>query len=472
MSNQRQQAFERLLQLAASPGSHRLPSIRTLAADWGVSPRTVQLAVQQAVQQGQLETRPGSGIWPKGHLPKLAPPVPKLDAIRLAQRIGDEIRMGKHESNRPLPSPKDLAKQTNAHPATIRKAFGLLEAQDLAQRQGRVWKVKIPHSAAHNSTPIVLCIGAADPSGNLLIESDREWDFWREIQLEAIRCGLEPRLLAWNDTPLPLDQRCFGAIVSNWHMPTCDPILDELLRARIPSSVWTATEENLPGKRYQDVRGMWFHNLAHGREVGRIMGEYVSRLSHRKIAWISPFHGSIWSPNRLEGLKSALKPGIEIVEAVHGWGSEWDLQAPIAWAPETLRRVDLEGLDGLQDPDALRRPLAEALTRQRSLEIFGPTLEHALGSGATLWVAGSDLIARWCLHWLARRGIEVPRDLAMVSFDDTRDASRLNLSSLRFDVQSMARAMIRQILSSKQEHKRVTRYAGFVVERESTRRAG
>jgi len=36
----------------------------------------------------------------------------------------------------------------------------------------------------------------------------------------------------------------------------------------------------------------------------------------------------------------------------------------------------------------------------------------------------------------------------------------------------MARAMIRQVLSSKQEHKRVTRYAGFVVERESTRMAG
>lgn len=472
MPDQRQRILHKLEQLAQSLGTARLPSIRALAATWSVSPRTVQLAVGLAVQQGLLETRPGSGIWAKGRLPKLAPPAPKLNAARLAQQLADEIQSGKHESNHPLPSPKDLAKRTNAHPATIRKALGLLEAQDLAQRQGRIWKVKIPHGTTRTSTPVVLCIGAADPNGNLHIESDREWDFWREIQLEALRCGLEPRLLAWDESPLPLDHRCLGAIVSNWHMPTCDPILDELLRARLPTSVWTATEEALPGKRYQDVRGMWFHNLAHGREVGKIMGEYVSGLSHRKIAWISPFHGSLWSPNRLEGLKSSLRPGIEVVQAVHHWASEWDLQVEIAWAPETLRRVDLDGLDAFQDPDALRRPLAEELTRLRSLEIFGPALEHALESGATLWVAGSDLIARWSLHWLQSRGIRVPRDLALVGFDDTRDASRLNLSSLRFDVQNMARAMIRQVLSSRQEHKRVTRYAGFVVERESTRRAG
>lgn len=472
MPNQRQRVFQQLLQLASSLGGRQLPSIRALAADWGASPRTVQLAVQQAVQQGALETRPGSGIWPKGHLPKLAPPVPKLNAVRLAQQIADEIRAGKHESNRPFPSPKDLAKQTNAHPATIRKAFGILEAQDLAQRHGRVWKAKLPHGSTRTSAPVVLCIGDTDTNGNLRIESDREWDFWREIQMEALCCGLEPRLLPWNGTPLPLDHRCFGAIVSNWHMPTCDPILDELLRARLPTSVWTATEESLPGKRYQDVRGMWFHNLAHGKEAGIAMGQFLSSTGHRKIAWISPFHGNLWSPNRLDGLKSSMGKDVEVFEAVHDWESEWDLQVQIAWAPETLRRVDLEGLDGLHDPDALRRPLAEALTRQRCLEIFGPKLEQALASGATLWVAGSDLIARWSLHWLARRGIAVPRDLAMVSFDDTRDASRLNLSSLRFDVQSMARAMIRQVLSSKQEHKRVTRYAGFVVARESTRREG
>lgn len=472
MAEPQHEILQNLRDIANVPGRGRLPSIRAMAATWGVSPRTVQLAVHRAVEEGLLETRPGSGIWPKGHLPKSAPPVPKLNASRLAQHIAEEIRSGKHESNRPFPSPKDLAKQTNTHPATVRKAFGILETQALAQRQGRIWKVKIPQGAGASAKSVVLCIGAADPSGNLRIESDREWDFWREIQMEAIRCGLRPRLVPWDGTPLPLDESCLGSIVTNWHMTNFEPLLEEHRRAKIPVAAWTATEDFLPIRSYQDVRRIWFHNLAHGREAGVSMGQFLSPLGHRKIAWISPFHGSLWSPNRLEGLKASLGKGIEIFEAVHDWESEWDLQVQIAWAPETLGRFHLDGVEGIPDPDPIRRPLVEAMNRQRSLEIFGPKLEKALESGATLWVAGSDLIAHWCLHWLDTRGLRVPHDLSLVSFDDTRDASRLNLSSLRFDVQSMARAMIRQVLSSKQEHKLVSRYGGFVVERESTRKMG
>ncbi|MEK7394153.1 MAG: hypothetical protein AAB214_16465, partial [Fibrobacterota bacterium] len=78
------------------------------------------------------------------------------------------------------------------------------------KRIGRAWKILSPSVGNPNQTRVLLCIGSADPNGNLRIESDREWDFWREIQLEALRCGLEPRLVAWNDTPLPLDDRCHG----------------------------------------------------------------------------------------------------------------------------------------------------------------------------------------------------------------------------------------------------------------------
>jgi DNA-binding LacI/PurR family transcriptional regulator len=104
----------------------------------------------------------------------------------------------------------------------------------------------------------------------------------------------------------------------------------------------------------------------------------------------------------------------------------------------------------------------------RCMEIFASCLEEALASGATLWVASSDLVARWCLRWLHSKGLRTPHDIALASFDDTRDATRHNLTSLRFDVQGMARAMVRQVLSSRQEHRRLTRYAGHVVARAST----
>ena len=456
-----------LADLAESSPRAKLPPFRALASRWGVSTASVQIAVGQAVDQGWLETRPGSGVWPKGArpIPKDAPP--RMDAHRLAERLRQQVEEGTFATGDPMPAPKGTAVVQGVHPATVRKAYEALRSEGLLVRDGRSWKVR-DLLEKHTRRPVVLCIGAAGQDGRLRMESDREWDFWREIQIEATRCGLEPVLVAAGEQVPEFDPGAFGAIVSNWHMGETSPLLDGLLRLRLPTAVWVANEESLPGKRYQGTRGMWFHDLAQGRGAGEAMARYVEGLGHRKIAWISPFHGSSWSRNRLNALASALPPSIEVFEAVHGWISEWDVQVEVAWNPEVTRRLDLDGIDGQADPDDLRRPLVETLTRMRCLEVFAPCLERALESGATLWVAGSDLIAKWCLQWLRSRSLETPRDIALASFDDTREATQLDLTSLRFDVQGMARAMIRQVLSSRKEHKRLTRYTGSVVTRAST----
>lgn len=469
MSSLQLLTLQNIKALAEISEHQRLPSIRELAAMWGISPRTVQLAVQEAVQQGWLETRRGSGTWRKGSLPHPKPTPPRMNSHRVADRIGEEILSGQFASDQILPSAKDYSKSFGVHPATVRKAFGILLTLGLVERHGRSWTASKPLSSkSPTHAPILLCIGASGEDGNLRMESDREWDFWREIQLEAIRCGLVPRLVPIDTTLPDLDAPVFGAAVSNWHMGDSGLVLDKLQRLRIPTAFWVANEESLPGTRYKQARGLWFHDLANGRSAGRTMADFVQRSGHSKIAWISPFHGSTWSRNRLEGLKSRLEPGIEVFEATHGWMSEWDVQAPLALNPEVTRRVDLEGVDPMVPPDGLRRPLVETLTRMRCMELFGPRLEVALGSQATLWIAASDLVAEWCQHWLRSRGLQCPRDIALASFDDTREATRRNLTSLRFDVTGMARSMVRQVLSSRQEHKLVTRYTGFVVARAST----
>lgn len=453
--------------MAADCSGRRLPSVRALAAQWGISTRTIQEAVQEGVAQGWLETRRGAGIWPKGDAPVPRAVPPRLDAGRLVEQLSEAIRLGQLASGQPLPSPKDHAQAFGLHPATVRKAYHRLQSEGLVERQGRSWKVRAAPPAT-SSRPLVLCLGAAGSDGHLRMESDREWEFWREIQGEARRCGLEPRLVAVPPGAPDLDAQAFGAVVSNWHMPETESLLDELRRHRIPAAIWVANEESLPGARYREARGLWFHDLAYGRGAGETMAEHLLGSGHRKVAWISPFHGSAWSRNRLEGLRRRLGQAVAVFEAVHEWISEWDMQVTVAWDPGVTARFDLSGIDPQADPDQLRRPVVEALTRQRCLDLFAPRLEDALRSGATLWVASSDLVAQWCLMWLRDRGVRVPQDLALASFDDTREATRQNLTSLRFDVQSMARAMIRQILSSRQDHRRVTRYAGQVMERGST----
>lgn len=451
----------------------RLPTIREMAASWGIGPRTVQLAVSEAVREGRLETRQGSGIWPLGARPETAEPPVRMDAMRLSERIRTQIGIGALASGQWLPAPKDCARDHGLHPSTVRKAFGLLEAGGAVQRQGRGWKVSMPEPKGGGNASLLLCIGAGDERGNLRMDSDREWEFWREIQAEAVRCGLEPRLMPWSGR-LVVPAGALGAVVSTWHLPDSTPLLDGLMRAGLPAAVWVANHEILPGKRYRQARTLWFHDQAFGKEAGLVMGRHVSGLGHRKIAWISPFHGSTWSQNRLDGLRKGLsaEPGIELFEAVGPWVSEWDVQKDVHLDPQVLGRIDLKGLDCRRELARIATPLVEAVTRGRALESFGPRLEAALASGATLWIAGSDLAALWCLHWLEGKGMRVPEDLSLAAFDDTREATRLGLASLRFDVQGMGRAMLRQILSSRQPHNRLTRYDGAVMVRASLRRAG
>ena len=302
--------------------------------------------------------------------------------------------------------------------------------------------------------------------------TDREWDFWREIQAEASRCSLRPVIVPWEGSlPGGIDN-VLGAIVSTWHMSDPHPLLGALRHGRLPSAVWVENPLELPGSRYRDAPRMWFHDMAYGREAGIVLGAHLRTLGHTRIAWIGPFHGSVWSRNRLAGLVEAMGANVRVHEATHEWVSEWDVQN-LVWQDEAVwKTFALEGIDHRGKVADLVRPIMESRARDRSLQEMDSTLDQALSSGATLWVAASDLVARWCLHWLSARGISVPKDLALAGFDDSRDALRHDLTSVRFDAQAMARSMVRQILSPSMVARRTTRYEGAVVVRGSTSASG
>jgi DNA-binding LacI/PurR family transcriptional regulator len=203
------------------------------------------------------------------------------------------------------------------------------------------------------------------------------------------------------------------------------------------------------------------------------MATYLRGLGHHKVAWISPFHQSAWARNRLQGLVEGARSEFEIFPVLGPWLSEWDLHDhylsdEALWAGLLHPSLRTEQ-DPRPDLGVMLRAQIEALTRARFLAELSPQLEATLNTGAGLWVAASDLVAEWTLHWLQTRGIQVPRDLAMASFDDTRDASRLGLTSMRFDTPAMARAMLRQILSSRDAHRHLTHYQGSVIPRASSR---
>lgn len=452
--------------LIRAAGSQRLPSVRALAARWKCSPTTVQGVLRKARAQGWIETRSGGGSWPAGRMPAPTAPRARRTAESLAAELREEIRSGRWGGGERLPPPKHMAARFQVHPATARKAYGLLADDGTVEKLGRSWQVSLPRRRS-DAQPVLLCLGAGERDGSLRLGSDREWDFWREIQIEAARNNLLPEIHPWTGKLPELGLRPVGAVVSTWHLTDPYPLLSALHRARLPSAVWLENPVLSPTRL--SIRSPWlgFHDMAYGLESGAVLADHPLIRKHARIAWISPFHGAEWSRNRLEGMRKNL-PGETILhEALGPWVSEWDFQEAIWRDPEAWKRVRLDGLRGESRFSDLVRPLMEALGRDRLIDSFSPALEKALASGSTLWVAASDWVALACLDWLGARGLRAPGDVALAGFDDTREALRHGLTSVRFDAPMMARAMVRQILTQTRE-RRTIHYEGTVVARGST----
>lgn len=458
--------LEDLRALIRSAGGRRLPSVRALSARWSLSPNTAQGVLREARARGWIETRPGGGSWAAGRMPLPLSPRVRRGAETLAGELREAIRSGRWAGGESLPPPKDMAAQQGVHPATVRKAFARLAGEGRLERRGRAWLVARPrHRTA--GKPVLLCLGAKDPEGGLRINSDREWEFWREIQSEATRNGLHPEVHPWEGSLPHPGTRPVGAVVSTWHLPDPGPLLSALHRARLPAAVWLENPILSPA-RLPASPWLGFHDMAYGRESGAVLGRHPSVQRHLRIAWVSPFHGAEWSRNRLEGLRRSLPEGAILHEALGPWVSEWDFQEAVWQDPAVWRRVRLDGVGRPGGAADLVRPLMEAIGRDRLFGRFAPALDAALASGSTLWVAASDLVALGCLDWLAARGVRVPEDIALAGFDDTREALRHGMTSVRFDAQAMARAMVRQVLSPAGSRRRTIHYEGTVVARAST----
>jgi LacI family transcriptional regulator len=109
---------------------------------------------------------------------------------------------------------------------------------------------------------------------------------------------------------------------------------------------------------------------------GRLLAEYALRMGHRCVGLLS-------GPQHLESARQRRE----------GFLNAYPDRLRIAWEVEV-------GFDGVLTPEAVG-----ALQRR---------------AGATLLVAGNDLIAISAMRWLTERGVRVPDDVSVTGFDNIR----------------------------------------------------
>ena len=435
---------EVLLREALQGDSSTPPSARLFCRRHGISSRTYSAALARLTAAGTVAPRRGPrALWQE-----------------VARALEAEIRSGELPSRTALPSPKELSRRFRVHPVTIRRALGELTENGILVREGRRWSpTRLRSSSAVTAAPMVACIG-------MQMDGEREIDVWREVQSEAAAQGLTVRILPWEGELGEIPAGTIGAVVSTWHLADPQELLRQLVARRLRSCIWTESALDRATRDWQGERFLSFHDIGNSRTSGRDMARHLETLGHRHIAWLSPFHGSHWSKNRLEGLQQEFSGTVS--PFVLGAVSEGDFMAPVA---ETLTRWEGSFEDIGPWHLSPMHPLWEAFKTQtwaRLMEAFEPCLEGALATKATAWVGASDLVAALCRRWLLRHGLAVPQTLSLCGFDDTSLSLREDLTSYRFDTASMARAMIRSLLSDRPGEGRRTSHSGRVVARGST----
>jgi len=284
----------------------------------------------------------------------------------------------------------------------------------------------------YKSKTTLLVVSRCNSHGQLLFDSERETDFMKSIQRERLEQNLHIVVAGWHEDEHGhgafLDQQgkelslhklpgiLLGIIVSTWLIQKPLSLLAKLWTLRVPISVWWELPPQLfPTKNSQRPSTLGF-NLSFGVSPGITVGRHLYALGFHDIAFISPFHGSEWSRNRLEGLRvglanyeSCLKA---YVDANHENAWEFHRDVGVAEGERLIRKILANFLDQTD-------------------------LMHT-----KVWVTVNDHTAIVLLEILKERGLPRPY---VVSFDNSTICEAYQIDSFEFHTEGMVRQMLYHI---------------------------
>lgn len=448
----------------ALPVGTRLPTIRHLATDSGVSVGAMWRAIGQLRREGILNARPRDGVRVVG-----GEPLPRGSATHAErsqrgpkwQRVRDAIEAdlaaGAFSVRGTLPPLKRLRSTYGACYATIRKAIDNLSgARAIVATPGGYRVAPPPHMRP--SATIVLIAWVA---GDVLLSV-----FEREAMEAGVRLRILP-LFPWDELLATLDRLCatrerdaftgLALCLVGGFPQQYREILSRALPLGKPIAVLDqtggATNTGLPANRLLRV-----FTAADFELPGHRVGTFLRDQGHTRIAYISPVHETKWSRGRLLGLRAAYpkrshRDAVRVFTSHHRLAANMTREAfteELSALTETLMRSAAQR----------RRLIGEALQRVSAdvpyeaewmaiARVQRTLMERALADrDITAWVMCNDRAAFIAQQFLAEMGVAVPARLSVVGFDDMPRAYGAGLTSYNFNETAAVRACIRHVLAA------------------------
>ena len=397
----------------------RLPSVRSVSEQLSTSTCTVFRAYRKLIEKKKAYGEQGNGyFWGNG---KVSPPEPQVHeqvVERLERLLLEDWKAGKLSADSPLPSIKELCMGYGTSVGSMRRTLEKLQAKGILARRGRgrfyFRTVQAPKAKE------ILLVMRANPTGDFYCLVERELEFMQMVYTESHKRNLRLKVLGYNEqlgkfldsagnavAPEML-RGYFGAIISTMLIFNTNKLFAMFSRTRFPISVWWEHPLAEIPRALKKEKRFAFFNLAFGEFPGRAVGRFLRERGCSNVAYISPYHLSSWSIDRLNGLK---KSGLRVFEA-----------------------VDDEHASPYDFRDKTREEFEQILAR----------LIEAVPQ-VDAWVVVNDEVG-CALHRMFLRG-ELARPPYVVSFDNTVDSYRIRLDSFRFNLDTLAEQSVFHIVS-------------------------
>jgi DNA-binding LacI/PurR family transcriptional regulator/DNA-binding transcriptional regulator YhcF (GntR family) len=440
-----------------------LPSIARLAEEHRSSPVTVWKALHLLEQRGLVKCRKGRSTVVISKDGAIAPGVWAGDtaAHQLCAEIRAGILDGTYAVERPLPKFDFFTLSRGIGRTTVARAFRLLAGERMCYKKGKPWIAGPP------SRGINVKGGIKRARGVVLSVVSQAYDWYNMVAMsyanpfivsctgELLKHGLRLSLVqqsAAGDLPSPipagidtvrslvrtLGEDYHGAIIvanpaqlesmADW-VAVLSP------RGRCPVVLIDASDIDAACVRSRFPHSRRYYRLFVDESAAvELALATLVHDGHRRIGLPLMKGYAVWPERRLALARRACAAhaDVSIVSATHD-EPFWDLGTDTANFDRFIRfdaRV-LESMRRRHGGSASRRGPSPAGVRPYLLSST-PSMTSLLRAGVTALVSLNDTVAREQYLWCNSTGIAVPRDLSIVSFDNSPEAAVLPISTIDF----------------------------------------
>lgn len=447
----KEEIVKALLQSVHADGD-KLPPVRHLMKAMNAASATVQRALHELSSHKLIYTIPGKGcFW--GTPPSRTVSLQNIPQDSLSQKFQSDIRSGIFSLQEPLPSQKELAARYRVSNFRIRQFLQNKLDEGLLVREGK-GRYFFPKQEERLAEAEILLVTRSTSWGEFIPASEREMDFIRYVYRFGAKKRFRLKLLGFDEKSERFVDRngnirkiadypnAAGIVLSTMLMENPLSPLYRFKDIRIPVSIWWEhPKESLPGNFPK--RDDWaFFNSSFGKGPGVSLGRYLLKKGFTSAAYISPYHASSWSKDRLQGLKES---GLRIHAFTDSkFASPWDFR-------------QMASKQGPKFSVELRAKLCEKEILKSLVQNIGEE---------TAWIPANDEIAGILRELEEEKAIpEIPY---MVAFDNSVESYLLRLDSFDFNTESLVEQMFFHLELGKNDPfhgERLREISGKVVEK-------